>query len=387
MSIKRRSIHSVTSYDPTKAYNGYTLVWPVGSRDAWLIDMQGYVVHHWYMPYRPALHGVLLPNGNLLGAVQPKTAKELGLPHGFAGIGGLLVEVDWEGNLVWEYEAPYQGHDLYRLDNGNTLFISWGKEGWIPSNISAKIRGGLPGTEIEGVMWGDVIVEVSPSGEKVWEWKAYEHLDPEVDFMCPLEERSLYPYINSVYSMPNGDILLSLRYLDTVAIIDKNNGDVKWRWGRGEIAHQHDASPLDNGNILVFDNGAHRPGFGPSYSRVVEVNPSSGKIEWEYKGNPPTDFYTPVMGGCERLPNGNTLICESLTGRVFEVTYEGEIVWEFVNPFYALASHHGWINSIFRAHRYSPDYAGLRGRDLDPERFKVVNQLYGPDAFREEGNK
>ncbi len=384
MSVKRRSEHSVTFYDPSKAYNGYTLFWPRGGTDVWLIDMQGYVVHRWTMPYPAGLHGVLLPNGNLLGACQFRTTQEMKLTPEFAGMGGLLLEVDWEGNLVWKCEPPYQGHDFYRLDNGNTLFNSYDPGGQVPHGIAAKIKGGLPGTELKGIMWGDVVKEVNPAGEEVWAWFPYQHLDPEIDIMCPLELRDLYPYINSVFGLSKGDILLSLRYLDTVVIIDKDTGDVKWRWGRGEIAHQHDASMLDNGNVLIFDNGAHRAGFGPTYSRIVEVNPTTGKIEWEYKSDPPSDFYTPVMGGCQRLPNDNTLICESLTGRIFEVTYEGEMAWEFVNPFYCLAGHHGWINSMFRAHRYGPDYAGLSGRDLDPKRFELVNRIYGPDAFRKE---
>lgn len=389
MSVKRRSEHSVTLYNPSKAYNGYTLVWVEMGKDAWLIDMQGYIVHRWRMPGPPALHGVLSPNGNLISAIHVKTAEELGLTGAFSGIGGLLLEVDWEGNPVWEYEAPYQEHDFCRMDNGNTLYISWDPEGHVPRDMAARIKGGLPGTEHKGVMWGDVVREVNPAGEEVWKWFAYQHLDPEIDSLCPLSHRGLYPCINSVFSLPNGDILLSMRHIDTVAIIDKDTGDVKWRWGRGEIAHQHDATLLDNGNILLFDNGTQRRGFGPTYSRVLEVNPATGKIEWEYKSDPPTDFYTATMGGCERLPNGNTLICESLKGRVFEVTHEGEMVWEFVVPFYYLFDYPGeykgeWMNALFRVHRYGPDYAGLSGRDLDPKRFDLVNRIYGPDAFRKE---
>jgi len=121
----------------------------------------------------------------------------------------------------------------------------------------------------------------------------------------------------------------------------------------------------------------------------VEVNPATGKIEWEYKSDPPSDFYTSIMGGCERLPNGNTLITESMKGRVFEVTPEGEMVWEYIIPFYAWFEDPGyyygeWLNALFRAHRYSADYAGLRGRELDPKKFDWLNRLYGPDAFRKE---
>jgi len=389
MSTKRRNQHCVTLYKPSKAYNGYSLVWAEMGKDAWLIDMEGYVVHRWRMPGGAGLHGVLLPNGNFLASVQVTTHKELGLTREFSGLGGLLLEVDWDGNLVWKCEAPYQEHDFFRLDNGNTLYISWDPEGQVPHDIAANIKGGLPGTEIKGVMWGDVIREVNPAGQEVWKWFAYEHLDPEIDALRPLESRGLYPCLNSVFGMPNGDILTSSRHTDSIYIIDKASGNVKWRWGRGKIALQHDATMLDDGNILIFDNGAHREGFAPSYSRAVEVNPSTGKVEWEYKSDPPTDFYSAIMGGCQRLPNGNTLICEALMGRVFEVTYEGEMVWEYILPFYYFAESPGeyyreWMNALFRAHRYAPNYEGLKGRILDRKKFDVVNRIYGPESFKKE---
>jgi hypothetical protein len=84
---------------------------------------------------------------------------------------------------------------------------------------------------------------------------------------------------------------------------------------------------VGDGNILIFDNGVER-----EYSRVLEVNPGTGKIEWEYVGDPPETFYSPTKGSAQRLPNGNTLICESDRGRAFEITREGEIVWEWWNP-------------------------------------------------------
>ena len=107
---------------------------------------------------------MLLPNGNFLASVQVSTHKELRLTREFSGLGGLLLEVDWDSNLVWKHEAPYQEHDFFRFDNGNTLYISWDPEGQSPPGIAARIKGGLPGTENKGVMWGDVIREVNPAG-------------------------------------------------------------------------------------------------------------------------------------------------------------------------------------------------------------------------------
>ena len=98
--------------------------------------------------------------------------------------------------------------------------------------------------------------------------------------------------------------------------------------------------------------------------------------------NPPISFYSYHISGCERLANGNTLIAEGAPGRIFEVTRDKEIVWEYINPFTSekgvdpSASPGIYPNAVVRAHRYSPDYPGLQGKDLDPDRFKALNALY-----------
>ena len=85
------------------------------------------------------------------------------------------------------------------------------------------------------------------------------------------------------------------------------------------------------------------------WSRVVEMDPLSGEIVWEYRGDPEAGFWSPVGSGAQRLPNGNTLICAmnwSEPGRIFEVTPDGETVWEYWNP-------EG--ESFYRAVRYDAD--------------------------------
>jgi len=176
--------------------------------------------------------------------------------------------------------------------------------------------------------------------------------------------------------MPDGNILISYAFMDLIEIIDKATGDITWRWGGyGKLGFQHDPTLLGNGNILVFDNGRHRPGT-PDYSRVIEINPKNDEIEWEYKADPPMAFYASYIGGCQRLPNGNTLICDGPSGRFFEVTPTCEIIWEYVNPFYYEYVHFGLTNMTFRAYRYGIDYPGLKGTGLDN-----MNLLYGPDAY------
>jgi hypothetical protein len=111
---------------------------------------------------------------------------------------------------------------------------------------------------------------------------------------------------------------------------------------------------LANGNILILDNGVHRLDDPLPFSRVIEVNPASNEIVWTYQDNPVSNFFTPRMGNAQRLPNGNTLINEASFGRFFEVTAQGETVWEYVNPYFGGAAH-AQTNIVFGAYRYTPE--------------------------------
>lgn len=374
-----RMCRPVGCYVPSKAYNGYTLFAPLVGSGVWLIDMKGNFVHHWRLDHDPGAHGVLLPNGNLFYAGQLPRGP---LPEFGAGGSGELLEIDWDGNVVWKYEDPYMHHDFHRLPNGNIMTLRWVKT---PDGIVAKVKGGIPGTEMEGVMWSDSFREITPDGKVVWEWLGYEHLDPKVDIICPLCNRSEWTHINTCFVLPDGNVLTSLHQLNTIAIIDKSTGDFKWRWGPGELAHQHDPNMIENGNILVFDNGSHRPGKLGGVSRVLEVN-LDGEIVWEFREESPLHFYSAILSGCQRLPNGNTLICEGAIGRFIEVTPEKEIVWEYSSPFYFFTKlpFHGLGNNVFRAHRYGPDYPGLKGKDLDPDRYELVLREKTREAREEE---
>jgi len=143
----------------------------------------------------------------------------------------------------------------------------------------------------------------------------------------------------------------------------------------GRIAGQHHPTLLANGNILVFDNGAHREYTTIDYSRVIEVDRASGEIVWEYKENPVFDFNSFICSGAQRMPGGTTLICECTKGRLFEVTREGDVVWEYLSPFYYEHPIFGTNNMVFRCLRYAADDPALRGADLDAERYVDFNAL------------
>jgi hypothetical protein len=89
----------------------------------------------------------------------------------------------------------------------------------------------------------------------------------------------------------------------------------------------HHATPLENGNIQVFDNGAERP--KGDRSRVLEVDPKTGEIVWEFVAKTSQSFYTNRQGAAQRLPNGNVLIKSSGSGHIFEVTPKKEVVWDY----------------------------------------------------------
>jgi len=368
MSAGMRAVHGVTHYEPARAANGYTLFAPMYGRNVWLIDMWGTIVHRWQVENLPGNYGQLLPNGRLLyaGRTLPPAIPE------FAGNGGQLVEYDWDGKVVWEYRDPYLSHCFAPLKNGNVLVAKWRA---VPPEIAAKVRGGQPGTEREGRIYGEAIQEISREGKVVWEWLTFDHLDPGIDVIGPLHPRDRWTNLNSLSEMTDGNILVSFRCINTIAIIERSSGKIAWRWGPGHIAGQHHPTLLENGNVLLFDNGAHRPYTTIDYSRVIEVDPRTNQIAWEYKENPVYDFNSFICSGAQRTPIGTTVICETTKGRLFEVTREGDIVWEYLSPFYYEHPIFGTNNMVFRCIRYDPAYAGLKGADLDPGRYVDFNAL------------
>ena len=129
-----------------------------------------------------------------------------------------------------------------------------------------------------------------------------------------------------------GDVMLSLRNINTVLVVDGQTWRVKWKM-TGPFLMQHDPDFLPNGHILLFDNRitGSKPLFG--YSRILEIDPATRQVVWSYQGTDDEPFYTDSGGVQQLLPNGNVLVVETQGGRVFEVARGSSerIVWEFVN--------------------------------------------------------
>ncbi len=405
----------VLLYDKDKAYNGYTLFSPtVNCKETYLIDMDGNVVHTWKTQYTPGLYSELLPNGNLLiGGVVPQDPGFCGI----GGVGGVIQELDWNGNVVWEYKLfepgkAIQHHTFKRLPNGNTMILAWEAK----SKKEALAKGRNPKTipdkpvkskKIEhNEFWVDFVREVDRNGKTVWEWHAWDHIGKgkdklDINYTLPEPVGSVYPnfdwsHFNTIDYIPATDtVVLNSRNLAEFYFINHKTGKIEYRWGNPtaydpkakkpgwydnadqKIFGPHCPTVLENGNILLFDNGSERP--ESRRSAAVEMNPKTGEVVWSYESKHSNSFNSYRQGAVQRLPNGNTLITATHGGHIFEVTPDKKIVWEYVNPVYAgqakcvateneafAPSAHldGMTNFVHRAYRYAPDYPGLKGKDL-----------------------
>jgi hypothetical protein len=373
----------VTIYDPARAYNSFVCFSaPDGATH--LIDMDGNEVHRW--PHVGLPGEVIDPKliGGRLGHVF------LQLSDGPDRRGGIFSnktvgELDWDGKTVWEWgtEAPggmaRQNHDWARLPNGDTLLLVT-----IPHAVA----------ELGAKELGDQgIYEVDPSGAIVWKWVAGEHLDEfgySPEGLRYLREKVArnpeevwgYLEINDLQVVgPNrwfdaGDtrfdpdnLIFDSRKSNFVAIIEKKTGNIVWRLGPDfpgseyvqdqriltktlprpvdQLSGQHDAYIIPEGlpgagDLLVFDDQGGA-GFPPAPlgiyagSRVLEIDPIQKEIVWQYtgedSGRPVWSFFSSFVSSAQRLPNGNTLIDEGMDGRFFQITPDGDIVWEYVPPY------------------------------------------------------
>lgn len=351
---RRRTGLGLRAHDPARAYRGYTLITPsFGGRTTYLIDMDGQEVHRWELPWPPGLGSRLTERGTLLysGRIVDRDLPFLGtMPFK----GGVVAEVAWDSTVLWSVEHPTHHHDAILLRNGNVLLLGLEE---VPPELQLRVRGGVDDPE---TMYVDTLVEMTTSGTVVREWSGARHLDPETDVIGPGPmDRSEWTHANGVVELPCGDLLVSARQISTLLVIDRATGRIRQRIGAGVLAGQHAPSLIGDDKVLVFDNGFQRQHPGPPFSRLVEFDLSTGEPGWTYTDPVPFDFFSALQSSAQRLSGGNTLVCEGLTGRVFEVTPGGATVWEYVNPYFvdsplgnpALQP----ANRMFRALRYSPE--------------------------------
>jgi hypothetical protein len=342
-----------------------------GQPGAVLIDMNGCVVHEWRLS--GAIPRVrLLEDGDLLV-----------LKGGGEGAG---QEYDWWGNRVWEHPMPRAHHDIFRKANGNTLLI---RTEDTPEAIRAKAQD----PKRRAYVHSDVIVEVSPENEVVWECHLCDVLDIDRCNPIPASQDwwagpnnntvTDWTHTNTVQALPEnrwyddgdarfrpGNVLISLRQLDVLLIIDRESKQIVWEYTgdhKGGLSGQHDSHMIEKGlpgagHIIVYDNGAspYKDLAHAGCSFILEVDPVTQQVVWVYDDR--EWFHSNFTSAVQRLPNGNTLITEAWHGRIFEVTPEKETVWEYVVP-------QGRAN---RAYRYPYDYCPQTDALGRPEEVAVI---------------
>jgi hypothetical protein len=343
---------NVTRHLPEQAMPGLNLCNGGHGQSAFLADMEGKILHSWAYDFLEAPLGPearkpkkgekplvwrrvhLFPNGDLLALVTA---------YG-------LLKIDRDSNLVWAVPVPAH-HDFFVSDEGLIYALTWRKgilrrvhptkqvrEDFITvfDSRGRQLRRQSLLVAFEQSEFSDVLESMQRFGHLL-HTNTIEVLDGSLAHRSP--------------AFAEGNVLLSMRNLDAIAVVDLDQGRVAWA-ATGDWKEQHQPTVLDNGRLLLFDNTGHGGG-----SKVIEFDPLTGEVHWAYEGNEQNGFHSPVLGSCARLANGNTLITDSVNGRAIEVTPAGEIVWEFFNPSRA-AGDEEKIATLLEVQRIDPHALG-----------------------------
>ena len=330
--------------DPSQSTPGYVLISPVRGNRAILLDPDGGVAHEWQTAGGMTHWSYLMPNGHLIA--NERCADPRGV---MLTVSGIISEYDPQNNLIWRHIDPYQHHDARRLGDG-AIYAAFCE---IDEAEQKAIKGGVPGSEADGGPFGEVIRQVDEAGKTVWEW-SFHNLDMDRYRIHANGNRWSYGHTNTVSPLENDQFLISSKNLNLMFILDKASGKTIWEFQDDELGGQHDAQRLQNGNILCFANGAYSRDL--HHSQIWEIDPATNEVVWRYIAKDDfTSFFSPHMAGVQRLPSGNTLICEGNKGCIFEVNPDGDVVREFVNPHFVNNEDFGWINWLFRVRWYAPD--------------------------------
>ena len=325
----------VTVHRETRAYPGVVLYVSGHAPVAILMDVRGNELHRWQTSVRDAWPGLQVGAGQ-----DPRYFRRAYLYDN----GDLLVifegteilKLDRDSNLLWA-NANRAHHAAYVMPDG-TLYVLTREARLIP-----EVRPEQPVLE-------DFVVELSHDGQErrrvsvLYALLGSEHRSIATTPDSRLNRRRRQAFVqgdlhhtNAIHvldrdhplvpALRRGHVLLSSPWLSALFAIDMDSKQLVW-FLKGGFVSQHEPVPLANGHMLLFDNNV--PAHG---SRAMIIDPSNGDEIWQY---PPAQGGEQIFSGCcstaTRLPNGNTQLVISASGRVIEVTPDHEIVWEFINP-------------------------------------------------------
>lgn len=333
--------------------------------------------------------------------------------------------------LAWEkfdYSACVQaGRDTSQLPDG---------EIW--SEAIYELKPVFPDTVFlvwEWHAWDHLIQDYAPQKDNFGNVADHPELI-DINYLGTSGGNADWLHGNSIAFNPSrNEIVLSFRETSEIVVIDHTTstlqaashaggasdrgGDLLYRWGnpaaygRGNIAdqqffHQHDAKWVDiglpnEGQILVFNNGDLRPSgpyssgdfldppldslghyLPPTLTGYLPLLPTSS-----FTSLPNDTIYSAIMGGVQMLPNGNTLVTQSVHGRFVEFDQSKTKVWEYISPSLPLNINisqgstvpvlsSSWANAVFRSHKYPVSYPGFGGQVLVPGNYLEGNPY--PDS-------
>jgi hypothetical protein len=259
-TLKRRGV-GLTGVDKQRSFGGYTLFCPLTSDTAHLIDIDGNEVHSWTLPGRIGRHATILPNGNLaVNTLRPASQDFDPYPFPFFHKygGGVMSELDPDGKIIRQFTDSLAHHDQYHYGDGRLLYASLEAQS---QEESTKVIGEVPGSEVNGSQLRGHNQRSRREWKSALAVEGIREIAPgRVSLATSLHSRTL-PLINSVIPTRDGNhVIAFMRSVSAVVIIEKSTGDIVWKLGPEVLAQQHNATELENGNILIFDNGAFRNG-------------------------------------------------------------------------------------------------------------------------------
>lgn len=318
----------VVVHDRDRAWPGCNLVTSIPSASAQLVDNDGVVLHAWTSDWNEWSRVRLMPDGGLL--VVGSTSE-----------GWRLTRLDRDGHAVWPHPLVDAHHDVRLLADGRVLALvrdTRSDTDYAPRRLARDNTLVLLDADTGAVLRKLSLLDALRGRAGL------ELLGPDdvpasrFGVLDPLHCNSVFPIdgpgpAEHDARFAPGRVLVSSRHQSLVFLVDLESGrwdacDVAWHFGPGTLQLQHEASVLDDGHVLLFDNGTEQRGF----SRLLEIDPLDGEVVWSYTATPPESFFSPGRGTVQRLPNDDLLVADSAAGSAFEVTRGGDVVWRYLNP-------------------------------------------------------
>lgn len=336
--IAQDSVNSLTRWKVKKSSqyasnNGVTLVCSIKHPTAYLLDTDGKVTHSWsLLPKQTAIlkrqrieDAYLYPNGDLLAAY---IIKQDGVEH------RKLVKLTKNSDIIWEYEGSVH-HEVNVDEHGNIYVL-------IDPITDTKPEGA---DFLNTPFLHDQIAILSPDGQELKRIsliQAFLHSDFShfLKYLNVRDPKGDLTHNNSVEILPTkwasaypkfeaGDLLVSLRNINTIAVINPKTEKVVWA-KRGVWRGQHDPDFMANGKIMLYDNTGYKAKRG--VSRILEIKVPSGKVSRVYGPKQRLQFSSVTRGKQQILPNGNMLVAASNQSRLLEWSEEKGVIWEINNP-------------------------------------------------------